>query len=221
MPSLHFEPTYTSCQIHFSDWAEHAKIYERGEHRAALTWACALPVGERVRVSGGGYLKRSSLSKDYELEGSVLVVPEPVELDGKRTTGILSYYPAREGHGELPGHDAGYLVTLSVVSDLYSRLSALVERKQLPSIIIHLRDEAGLSCGIVPDSQEWDTDAHPRVEILAVNFFYPIIDDDPLLAPPKPEPLLLVQPLLAGILRRQGWILVALAALCLLTWFRK
>lgn len=77
--------------------------------------------------------------------------------------------------------------------------------------------------GWEPDGSglDWNNKEHPVLEVVAAQFSFPLIAKDPLLAPPKPEPLAAVTQLLAYIAQKQKWLLAAVVALCALTLWRR
>ncbi len=215
---LRFQPTYGSCAAQFSEAAEHAESYERG--RTGIGWACALAFEERVRLSTGGELKRSALGKEEHVDGTVWVSTEPVVSSERPTKGFISYHEGSDAHAT----PEGYSVTVQVNPALFERILVLATSKQLPSVSIVIPDNApGMKMGWEPDGSghEWDTKNHTVLEITSASFSFPIIADEPEVSPPKPEPLAVVHQVLVKIAQRQGWLLAAVIALCLLTYFKR
>jgi len=219
---LTFEPDYTSCTLRFGEAAEHAPSYERPYRW--LSWSCVLNLDGHVRLSTGGELKRAGVGKDEHGAGSVTVGTEAIEANGRETTGYIRYHAAVEGEDFFPGMDEGYGISLRVSPDAFERLLALAGQRQLPSISVVIPNEShGIKMGWEPDGsgKEWDTKEHPVLEVVAAQFSYPLIAEDPLLAPPKPDPAAAMTQVLVYIAQKQKWVLAALVALCALTLWRR
>lgn len=219
---LTFEPTYSSCTLRFGEAAEHAEPLDQPYR--GLMWSCVIAFDDHVRLSTGGELKRASVGAHEDVAGIITVDTAPIEWNGRQTTGLIRYHGAYEGDGLDEGIPQGYSVALRVSPETFERLVVFARQRQLPSITVRIPSNTpGLKMGWEPDGsgKDWETKDHPVLEVVVAQFTYPLIADDPLLAPPKPEPLAVVTQLLGYIAQKQKWLLAAVVALCALTIWRR